>query len=61
MDPTMRSLANNFVLGTEEFFAERTKTGELEFAIEKLQNGECNLYHILALGPMLFPNVLVRT
>jgi ribosomal protein L6P/L9E len=44
MDPTTRSLVNNFVLGTEEYFAARTKTGELGFAIEKLQNGKSNLF-----------------
>jgi ribosomal protein L6P/L9E len=59
MDPTMRSLVNNFVLGTEEYFTERTKTGELGFAIEKLQNGKSNFYRMLALRPILFSNVLV--
>jgi ribosomal protein L6P/L9E len=54
MDPTMRSLVNNFVLGTEEHFAQRTKTGELGFAIEKLQNGKSNFYHILALDLCYF-------
>jgi ribosomal protein L6P/L9E len=57
MDPTMRSLVNNFVLGTEEYFTERTKTGQLGFAIEKLQNGKFNLYHMLDL--MLISCVLV--
>lgn len=47
LDPTMLSLVNNFVLGTEEYFAQRTKTGELGFAIEKLQNGKFNWYHNL--------------
>jgi hypothetical protein len=45
MDPIMRSLVENFVLGTEEYFTERTTTGELGFAVEKLQNGKFHLYH----------------
>jgi hypothetical protein len=45
MDPIMRSLVENFVLGTEQYFTERTTTGELGFAVEKLQNGKLNLYH----------------
>jgi hypothetical protein len=44
-DPIMLSLVKNFVLGTEEYFTERTRTGELGFAIEKLQNGKSNCYH----------------
>jgi hypothetical protein len=43
VDPTMRSLVKNFVLGNEEYFTKRTKTGELGFAIEKLQNGKFQL------------------
>jgi len=46
VDPTMRSLVKNFVLGSEEYFTERTKTGELGFAIEKLQNGKFHLIPI---------------
>jgi hypothetical protein len=43
VDPTMRSLVKNFVLGNEEYFTKRTKTGKLGFAIEKLQNGKFHL------------------
>jgi hypothetical protein len=44
--PTMRSLVKKFVIGSEEYFTKRTKTGELGFAIEKLQNGKFNLIPI---------------
>jgi hypothetical protein len=60
LDPVMLSLANNFVLGTEEYFAKRTKTGELGFAIEKLQNGEFNLCHNLHGTYVVFKSSLIK-
>jgi hypothetical protein len=61
VDPTMRSLVKNFVLGNEEYFTKRTKTGELGFAIEKLQNGKFHLipiYNNENSNPMPSPSCL---
>ena len=40
LDPNMKKLANNFIVGTEEYLTQRAATGDIGFVIERMQNGK---------------------
>jgi hypothetical protein len=44
LDPKMKKLASNFIVGSEEYLTQRAAVGDIGFGIERMQNGKYNCY-----------------